>query len=180
MATPIYAKKMTEQEHMTQWRLMNKDKIREINRRYRESHKEQERLTKAKWRKKNREKSNAYNRKFYAKLKTNPEKYKHYRNLNVKATKRRVRTLKETLIVLFGGCCQKCGYRRNLAALDFHHKNPLAKNGRTRLHIVQQRPQDYKLLCKNCHFEEHFPERNISPHPLVISHVEPEKREVVS
>ena len=177
MATSTYAKGMTEKEYMTQWRLKNKDRIREINRRYSKSHREQIRLTKAKWRKKNREKSNAYNRKFYAKLKMNLEKYKHYRNLNVKATKRRVRTLKETLIVLFGGGCQKCGYRRNLAALDFHHKNPLTKNARTRLHIVQQCPQDYKLLCKNCHFEEHFPERNILLLPLVVT-IEPEKREV--
>lgn len=27
-----------------------------------------------------------------------------------------------------GGCCSKCGYRDNIAALDFHHINPEEKD----------------------------------------------------
>ncbi|TXG85728.1 MAG: hypothetical protein E6R13_01730, partial [Spirochaetes bacterium] len=32
------------------------------------------------------------------------------------------------LIELKGGCCERCGYNKNVAAFDFHHKNPEQKD----------------------------------------------------
>ena len=34
---------------------------------------------------------------------------------------------KRELVLLKGGCCSKCGYDKNLSALEFHHKNPSEK-----------------------------------------------------
>ena len=32
------------------------------------------------------------------------------------------------LVKLMGGCCSKCGYKDNIAALEFHHINPEEKS----------------------------------------------------
>ena len=60
-----------------------------------------------------------------------------------------------------GGCCERCGYDRCDAALQWHHLDPTQKEfsiGKRRgLDIEQLRAETSKcrLLCANCHFEVH-------------------------
>lgn len=63
-----------------------------------------------------------------------------------------------------GGKCVRCGYKKCLAALDFHHIDPskkdpsLATINKMRYHrweIVKAELDKCMLLCANCHREEH-------------------------
>ena len=63
-----------------------------------------------------------------------------------------------------GGQCYQCGYKRNYAALDFHHRNPTDKEFQWQRLRLRPWPQvlleldKCDLLCKNCHQEKHYPE----------------------
>ena len=73
---------------------------------------------------------------------------------------------KTELVNLTGGCCQSCGYKKNLGALEFHHINPKEKISELDVRILTNRKWSYilnevkkcKLLCSNCHAEEHYPD----------------------
>lgn len=62
-----------------------------------------------------------------------------------------------------GGCCSKCGYKHNIAALDFHHTNPeekefqidMRKLSNTSMDKLQKEISKCVLLCANCHRETH-------------------------
>lgn len=60
-----------------------------------------------------------------------------------------------------GGCCERCGYDRCDAALQWHHTDPTQKEfsiGKRRgLTLDQLRAEVSKcqLLCANCHAEVH-------------------------
>lgn len=64
-----------------------------------------------------------------------------------------------------GGKCEKCGYNKNLAALDFHHRDPNTKKfqidmrafSNTNLDTLKEELDKCDLLCANCHREEHNP-----------------------
>lgn len=72
---------------------------------------------------------------------------------------------KRKLVLLKGGCCSKCGYDKNLSALEFHHTNPLEKESRLDVRILTNRTWDFilkeaekcELICSNCHKEHHHP-----------------------
>ena len=61
-----------------------------------------------------------------------------------------------------GGKCTECGYDRSIAALDFHHSDPDAKEfgiSQLRFHVfeaVKQELDKCVILCSNCHRELHF------------------------
>ena len=65
-----------------------------------------------------------------------------------------------------GGCCENCGYDKNLAALQFHHRNPhektfgldVRKLSNTRWDSILIEAEKCDLLCGNCHMEEHYPD----------------------
>jgi len=67
-----------------------------------------------------------------------------------------------------GGCCQSCGYNKNLGALEFHHINPNNKITQLDVRVLTNRKWSFiteeaskcKLLCANCHAEEHYPYLN--------------------
>lgn len=69
------------------------------------------------------------------------------------------------LIKQAGGCCCRCGYDQNLAALQFHHLNPLEKKFKLDARNLSNRTwravlaesEKCIVLCANCHFEEHNP-----------------------
>lgn len=69
--------------------------------------------------------------------------------------------LKERLVYVFGGKCQKCGYNKCLSALEFHHINPDEKEfmvtGSTvhNWNKVLEESKKCALLCANCHREYH-------------------------
>ena len=64
-----------------------------------------------------------------------------------------------------GGKCERCGYNGNLAALDFHHRDPQTKNfqidlrsfSNTNLDTLKEELDKCDLLCANCHREIHHP-----------------------
>jgi hypothetical protein len=73
------------------------------------------------------------------------------------------------LIQLKGGCCEKCGYNKNIAAFDFHHKDPNKKDfnldvrklSNTKMTILMEEVEKCDLLCANCHREIHNPDLEI-------------------
>jgi len=61
-----------------------------------------------------------------------------------------------------GGKCERCGYDRSIAALEFHHKDPTQKDfeisttGCTRSwEKIKAEVNKCELLCANCHREIH-------------------------
>lgn len=65
------------------------------------------------------------------------------------------------LVAERGGRCERCGYDRCLAALEWHHRDPTAKefalnDGATRsLERMREEVAKCDLLCANCHREVH-------------------------
>lgn len=79
------------------------------------------------------------------------------------------------LIQIMGGKCQKCGYAKSAAALDFDHINPSTKK-RTLSHLLaSQEPEAFEmaieeakqcqLLCSNCHREKTYPNCELPSQP---------------
>lgn len=74
------------------------------------------------------------------------------------------------LIDLRGSCCEKCGYDKNLSALEFHHKEPGKKESQLDIRTLSNSSMKWileefdkcKVLCANCHREEHNPDLEIS------------------
>jgi len=70
------------------------------------------------------------------------------------------RRKKIQLVEYKGGKCEKCGYSKCMAALQFHHLNPLEKDftiggkswGFSRL---KEEVDKCVLVCSNCHIEIH-------------------------
>jgi hypothetical protein len=73
------------------------------------------------------------------------------------------------LIEKSGGECLKCGYKKNLSALQFHHVDASIKSFSLNQKNLSGKPlkelfKEYKkciLLCANCHFEHHNPTTEI-------------------
>ena len=79
--------------------------------------------------------------------------------------KERALSRKLELIRLKGGKCEKCGYDKNISALEFHHLDPNAKkfnldsrklSNTTRDKILEELDKCI-LVCANCHRELHNP-----------------------
>jgi hypothetical protein len=74
---------------------------------------------------------------------------------------------------LLGGCCSVCNYRRNHAALEFHHTVPEQKLfqldmrslANLRWSEVLEEASKCRLLCSNCHAEHHNPDAMLQPQP---------------
>jgi len=70
------------------------------------------------------------------------------------------------LVKYKGGKCKECGYKKNFAALIFHHLIPKDKSFPLSIRELTNRSMDklYQevekcvLLCSNCHAEEHWPQ----------------------
>jgi len=72
---------------------------------------------------------------------------------------------KRMLVAIMGGACTKCGYSKNIYALEFHH--PKEKhfyisecltrmtNRQFNLMLIAEVKNYTILLCSNCHREEH-------------------------
>jgi len=82
------------------------------------------------------------------------------------AQKKRGRERKLQLIDMMGKKCNKCGYGKNFAALEFHHLNPKTKMYPLDLRSLSNRKWEEILheakkcilLCSNCHSELHNPQ----------------------
>jgi hypothetical protein len=81
-----------------------------------------------------------------------------YHSQTIRSLKRKL-----ALIEMKGGSCEVCGYDKNLAALQFHHRNPNDKKfgldartlGNLKMEKILNEFTKCDLLCANCHIEEH-------------------------
>lgn len=95
------------------------------------------------------------------KRKSANNKYQDYKRQQERGRERR-----QKLINLKGGCCEKCGYKRNWAGLSFHHLEPSKKSFKIDLRNCSNRSWDSllkeaekcQLLCLICHVEVHNPD----------------------
>jgi len=84
------------------------------------------------------------------------------------------------LIESKGGCCELCGYNKNLASLEFHHKDPsikdfqldLRKLSNSKMVDLLSEVEKCQLLCANCHRETHSPELEIEKVKLYINEID--------
>jgi hypothetical protein len=82
------------------------------------------------------------------------------------AQQKRGRERKLQLIEMKGMECERCGYNKNYAALEFHHPAPEDKEFQLDLRSLSNRRwaailrevKSCRLLCSNCHAEEHNPQ----------------------
>jgi hypothetical protein len=85
---------------------------------------------------------------------------------NYVSQQQRGRERRLLLIQAKGGCCERCGYQRNNAALAFHHLNPATKSfpvdlrscSNTSWQVLLNEAEKCLLLCLNCHSEIHNPD----------------------
>jgi len=83
-----------------------------------------------------------------------------YSNQSWRALRRKV-----DLINQRGGGCEKCGYNKNIAALEFHHKDSSTKESQldmrrlanSSIDFVNSEFQKCLVLCSICHREHHSP-----------------------
>ncbi len=79
-----------------------------------------------------------------------------------------------------GGCCERCGYNKNIAAFDFHHKNPkekefeldMRKLSNSTMEAILVEFNKCELLCANCHRELHSEELDITLVRKIIKSVD--------
>lgn len=70
--------------------------------------------------------------------------------------------LKLKCLEILGGKCEECGYDRCSDALDFHHRDPRTKSFNISGRLskgwskIEAEVKKCKLLCSNCHREEHW------------------------
>lgn len=92
--------------------------------------------------------------------KSKASKYCSYRCKNIAAVVKRRHKLKQRAVEYKGGKCQYCGYMQCIAALEFHHRDPGAKEfqvtnqtrswGRVKFELDK-----CDIVCANCHREIH-------------------------
>jgi len=90
--------------------------------------------------------------------------------MNKAAVIKRRKKVKEMAVAYRGGKCCKCGYKRYIGALEFHHRNSRRKeitisaDGCCHAWSRVRRELDKcDLLCANCHRERHRDERLGNP-----------------
>jgi hypothetical protein len=78
------------------------------------------------------------------------------------------------LVAEKGGKCSICGYKDNLACLDFHHLDPRQKSFDITAREIYAKPMEIlraesakcQLLCCRCHRELHNPDSKMGPQGL--------------
>src|SRR5690348_2447627 len=93
------------------------------------------------------------------------------RHQNYLSQQARGQRRKLDLIAERGGRCERCGYRKNYAALTWHHLEPSRKSFELDLRAMSNRSDAMlheeaakcRLLCANCHAEIHHPECRLNP-----------------
>lgn len=86
-------------------------------------------------------------------------------NNSYESQKLRALSRKKWLVDIMGGQCCVCGYKKNYAALEFHHINPSKKEigldsrrlANTKPEIILKEAEKCILVCSNCHQEIHHP-----------------------
>ncbi len=94
-------------------------------------------------------------------------KNKHHQSYE--SQKSRGLARKIDLVRASGGRCSICGYKRNLAALAFHHTGSRGKDFKLDMRALSNRKHEAVmaelgkcvLVCHNCHAELHNPHLNL-------------------
>ena len=79
----------------------------------------------------------------------------------------RQQKLKLQAVAYKGGLCELCGYSRYVGALEFHHRDPGAKDFRiahvrfTTFEKLKPELDKCSLVCANCHRELHAKSRGL-------------------
>jgi hypothetical protein len=89
---------------------------------------------------------------------------------NYQAQKKRAIKRKVKLITKYGGKCMHCGYKKNIASLCFHHRDPGEKEFELDARSISNLKPDRlekeaakcDLLCSNCHMETHYPDLELA------------------
>jgi len=74
---------------------------------------------------------------------------------------------KKKAVAYKGNKCMVCGYHKNYASLDFHHRDPGLKTYDWTSMKLRPWPEilieldKCDLLCRNCHNEYHYPNQEI-------------------
>jgi hypothetical protein len=95
------------------------------------------------------------------KAKSTNNKHQNYKNQQRRGAFRKAR-----LMEMKGLACSSCGYKKNYAALAFHHRDPSKKSFALDLRTCSnkswetllQEANKCDLVCMNCHMEIHHPE----------------------
>jgi len=89
--------------------------------------------------------------------------HSYCKSCNKNCTMKRQRDNKNDYINYKGGKCEKCGYFKCPAALQFHHKDPsqkdfgIAQYKNVKINDkIRNELDKCLLLCANCHAEEHY------------------------
>jgi len=93
----------------------------------------------------------------------NNKKHQNYQRQQKRGLQR-----KSQLVRLLGSKCSSCGYCKNFAALQFHHKEPSKKDINLDMRRLSNsswakcllESKKCTLLCANCHAEHHYPHLN--------------------
>jgi|SRR5690606_4371730 len=85
-------------------------------------------------------------------------KRQQYQNWKLSERRRRI---KKQAVEYKGGKCERCGYNKSYAAMDFHHKDPNEKDksvshiSNKKWKFIKNELDKCQLLCSNCHREVH-------------------------
>lgn len=83
-------------------------------------------------------------------------------NRSSKYAIRSLRLKKRKYVEQLGGACSQCGYKKSIAALDFHHPNGKGKgHGRENWRSPNFKIEECILLCANCHREIEHPNADV-------------------
>lgn len=93
-------------------------------------------------------------------------KYVNNKFQNYSKQQQRGMTRRSVLLSMYGGKCSCCGYKKNTAALCFHHINPEDKSfgidirrcSNNSWAVLLNEAKKCIVLCHNCHIEKHNPE----------------------
>lgn len=106
---------------------------------------------------------------------TSNAKHQAYAAQQERAIRRKVK-----LVLMNGGQCSSCGYKKNHAALNFHHLNSQDKlfeldsrslSNHSWKAIIKEAAKCI-LLCSNCHQEIHHPELTVNVDQISIDRIE--------
>lgn len=100
---------------------------------------------------------------------TDEEILSRKRKRSVIAVSNRRRKIKQMAVEYLGGSCERCGYKKCIGALDFHHKNKNEKSflisgkGSCIAWVkIKNELDKCMLVCANCHREIHAEEDYLS------------------
>lgn len=72
---------------------------------------------------------------------------------------------KQKAVEYKGGKCEKCGYDKCIAALEFHHPDPTQKefiiSRKWSFEKIKNELDKCVLLCSNCHKEVHWDNKSL-------------------